>query len=73
MSSKLDKTNPVKPQEEYPGLSSKHLGIAVVVIAVFAFAAIVASQQNPSQGMRGHELFVYSRQQWQSESGGKPG
>ncbi len=35
--------------DEYDGLSSKHLGIAVACIAVFTFALIIALQPGPEQ------------------------
>jgi uncharacterized membrane protein len=42
---------------EYKGLSSKHLGIAIVLIAIVTFAVIIAFQQNP-----GHNATVANQE-----------
>jgi len=51
MNSKLDKNDELTNKEEYSGLSSKHLMIAVVCISIFGFALITGFQQNPAQSI----------------------
>lgn len=51
MNSKLDKNNEITDEEEYSGLSSKNLMIAVVCVSIFGFALMIGFSQNPGQGV----------------------
>ena len=51
MNSKLDDNHEQTSEEEFGGLSSKQLVLAVVFISIFSFALIVGSQDRPEQGV----------------------
>ena len=51
MNSKLDKNTELTSEEEYEGVSSKKLVLAVVVISIIGFALLIGFQQNPGEGV----------------------